>query len=159
MTRRIEYFQRSAELSKRLLDLSAQLRESSIDQTLHDLVNIRASQQNGCAFCLDMHVKEARIHGERDLRVHHVALWRESTLFSERERAALLWTEALTKLSEHGVSDTLYEQCREHLSEQELSDLTFAVCVINTWNRLNIAFKTPPGASDKAFGLDKANLV
>jgi AhpD family alkylhydroperoxidase len=158
MSRRIDYFQRSPELAKKLFDFSAQLRESTLDQSLRDLVNIRASQLNGCAFCVDMHVKEARLHGERDLRVHHVPIWRESTLFSERECAAFAWTEALTELPEHGISDELYEQTRAQFSEKELSDLTFAISVINSWNRMNVAFKTVPGSHDKAFGLDKANL-
>jgi AhpD family alkylhydroperoxidase len=159
MTRRIAYLQASAQLTKKLLDLSAQLHESGVERSLLDLVNIRASQQNGCAFCLDMHIKEARIHGERELRLHHVAIWRESTLFTERERAALAWTEALTELAEQGVPDELYERCRMHFSERELSDLTFAVGVINLWNRLNVAFRTTPGSSDEALGLDKANLT
>ena len=159
MTRRIDFSQRSPELLKKVLDLSAQVRESTIEQSLLHLVDIRASQLNGCAFCLDMHIKEAKIHGERELRVHHLAIWRESSLFSERERAALAWTEALTKLSEHGIPDALYEQCRTQFSEKELSDLTFVATVINAWNRLNIAFRTEPGSADKAFGLDKANLT
>ena len=99
---------------------------------------LRASQLNGCAFCVDMHVKEAKIHGDRELRLHHVAVWRESPLFSEQERAALEWTEALTQLTPHGVSDAIYASVREQFSEQELSDLTFLVVAINGWNRLNV---------------------
>jgi len=120
---------------------------------------LRASQLNGCAFCVDMHVKEAKIHGERELRLHHVAVWRESQLFSPVERAALEWAEALTQLPPHGISERLYTKVREHFSEQDLSDLTFLIVAINGWNRLNVAFQTIPGSSDEAFGLIKANLI
>jgi alkylhydroperoxidase family enzyme len=105
-----------------------------------------------------MHSKEAKIHGERELRLYHIAAWRESTLFSPRERAALAWTEALTKLPETGVSDELYERVRGQLSEKEISDLTFQVMAINMWNRASVAAKAVPGSADKAFGLDKAGL-
>jgi AhpD family alkylhydroperoxidase len=159
MTQRINYFQQSPELCKKFLEFSNQLKECAIEESIRDLVNVRASQLNGCGFCLDMHAKEARIHGERELRLHHVAIWRESTLFSPRERAALAWTEVLTKLPEHGVPDDLYERVRGQFSDKELSDLTFEVMAINGWNRANVAFTTVPGSSDKAFGLDKANLA
>ena len=159
MTQRINYVQQSPELFKKLLELSNLLKDSTIEAPIRDLVSIRASQLNGCGFCLDMHVKEARIHGERELRVYHLAAWRESTLFAPRERAALAWAEVLTKLPEHGVPDDIYERVRTQFSEKELSDLTFEVMVINGWNRANVAFKTVPGSSDKAYGLDKANLV
>ncbi|MBN3753211.1 carboxymuconolactone decarboxylase family protein [Paraburkholderia sp. Tr-20389] len=159
MTQRINYFQQSPELCKKYLEFSMLLKDSAIEESICDLVNIRASQINGCGFCLDMHVKEARIHGERELRLHHVAIWRESTLFSPRERAALAWTEVLTTLPEHGVPDDIYERVRGQFSEKELSDLTFEVMAINGWNRANVAFRTVPGSSDKAFGLDKANLA
>jgi len=159
MTQRINYIQQSPELFKKFMDFSAALNNTTIEQTIRDLVSIRASQLNGCGFCLDMHVKEARIHGERELRIHHLAAWRESTLFAPRERAALAWAEVLTKLPEHGVSDEIYERVRTQLSEKELSDLTFDVMAINAWNRANVAFTTVPGSADKAFGLDKANLA
>ncbi|HYQ28569.1 MAG TPA: carboxymuconolactone decarboxylase family protein, partial [Polyangiaceae bacterium] len=110
------------------------------------------------AFCLDMHVKEAKLHGERELRLHHLSIWRESPLYSARERAALAWTEVLTRLPEHGVPNEIYEQVRAHFSEKELTDLTFLVMAINAWNRVNVAFQTVPGSADKAFGLDKADL-
>lgn len=159
MTQRINYVQQSPELFKKFFELSNLLKDSTIEESIRDLVSIRASQLNGCGFCLDMHVKEARLHGERELRVHHLATWRESTLFAPRERAALAWTEVLTRLPEHGVPDELYERVRTQFSEKELSDLTFEVMAINGWNRANVAFRTVPGSSDKAFGLDKANLV
>ena len=159
MTLRINYIQQSPELFRKFLELTNLLKDSAIEESVRDLVSIRASQINGCGFCLDMHVKEARIHGERELRLHHLAIWRESTLFAPRERAALAWTEALTKLPEHGVPDEVYERVRTQFSEKELSDLTFEVMVINGWNRASIAFKAVPGSSDKAYGLDKANLA
>ncbi|MDF3085872.1 carboxymuconolactone decarboxylase family protein [Burkholderia sola] len=159
MTQRINYIQQSPELFRKFLELSNLLRDSAIEEPIRDLVSVRASQINGCAFCVDMHVKEARIHGERELRLHHLTTWRESTLFSPRERAALAWTEALTTLPAHGVPDDLYDRVRGQFSEKELSDLTFEVMAINGWNRANVAFRTVPGSSDKAFGLDKANLA
>lgn len=158
MTQRINYAQQSPELFKRLLDLSMATAESVIEQKTHDLVNIRASQINGCGFCLDMHVKEAKIHGESELRLYHVAIWRESNLFAPRERAALAWTEAVTKLPEGGIPDELYERVRGQLSEKEISDLTFAIMTINAWNRASVAFKAVPGSADKLYGLDKAGL-
>jgi len=158
MTQRIDYQQQSPELFRKFVDFSLALRQSSIEQPIRDLVDIRASQINGCAFCLDMHVKEATIHGERPLRLHHLAAWRESTLFSPRERAALAWTEILTRIPEQGVPDEVYERVRTQLSEQELSDLTFLVMSINAWNRVNIGFRIVPGTYDKAFGVDRSGL-
>ena len=158
MTQRINYMQQSPELFKKFIEFSNLIKDSSIEESIRDLVAIRASQLNGCGFCVDMHVKQAKIHGERELRLHHLAIWRESTLFIPRERAALAWTEILTKLPEQGVPDDLYERVRTQLSEKELSDLIFEVMSINAWNRINVGFKTVPGAYDAAFGLDKAKL-
>jgi len=158
MSQRLDYFSTSPELSKKLFEFSQAVQNSSLGDTLLDLVNIRASQLNGCAFCLDMHCKEAKIHGERELRIYHVPIWRESSLFSDTEKAALEWTEAVTKLSEHGIPDEVYERVRAHLSEAQISELTFAIAVINSWNRLNISFQTVPGSADKMFGLAKAGL-
>jgi AhpD family alkylhydroperoxidase len=158
MTQRLDYMQQSPELFKKLVDFNMLADRSAIEGPIRDLVAIRASQMNGCGFCIDMHVKQAKIHGERELRIHHVAAWRESTLFAPRECAALAWTEALTKLAEHGVPDEVYERVRTQLSEKEISDLSFVVAAINAWNRLNVGFKTVPGVHDKAWGLDKAKL-
>jgi AhpD family alkylhydroperoxidase len=140
------------------MEFSMALKSSVIDEKLQALVEVRASQINGCGFCLDMHVKQAKILGETELRLYHVAIWRESTLFIPRERAALAWTEALTKLPEGGIPDEIYERVRGQLSEKEISDLTFVVMAINAWNRVNVGFKTVPGAADKAYGLDKSGL-
>ncbi|MFL5010974.1 carboxymuconolactone decarboxylase family protein [Rhizobium sp.] len=158
MTQRLNYAQQSPELLKKFMEFSMALKGSVIDEKLQALVEIRASQINGCGFCLDMHVKQAKILGETELRLYHVAIWRESNLFIPRERAALAWTEALTKLPEGGVPDEIYERVRGQLSEKEISDLTFVVMAINAWNRVNVGFKTVPGAADKAYGLDKAGL-
>ena len=158
MTQRLNYAQQSPELFKKFMEFSMALRSSVIDEKLQALVEIRASQINGCGFCLDMHVKQAKIHGETELRLYHVAIWRESNLFVPRERAALAWTEALTKLPEGGIPDEIYERVRGQLSEKEISDLTFVVMAINAWNRVNVGFKTVPGSADKAYGLDKAGL-
>jgi AhpD family alkylhydroperoxidase len=158
MSLRIDAFKQSPVLVQALADFSARVDDCGIEKTILLLVSIRASQVNGCAFCLDLHVKEAKLNGERELRLYHLPAWRESTLFEPRERAALAWTEALTKLSEHGVPDELYQRVLGHYSEKELSDLTFAVMAINAWNRLNIAFRKVPGSADAVFGLDKANL-
>jgi AhpD family alkylhydroperoxidase len=158
MSQRINYFQQSPELAKKLLDLNKALQDCAIEESIRDLVEIRASQLNGCAFCLDMHIKQARIHGERELRLHHLVNWRESTLFTPRERAALAWTEVLTRIPEQGVPAELYDRVRGQLSEKELSDLSFVIMSINAWNRINVGFTTVPGTQDKALGLDKAGL-
>ena len=158
MSQRVNYLQQSPELFKKFLAFSTALEQCAIEKSIRDLVEIRASQINGCGFCLDMHIKQAKIHGERELRLHHVAIWRESTLFIPRERAALAWTEALTTLPGQGVPDDVYERVRTQLSEKEISDLSFVVMSINAWNRVNVGFKTVPGSSDTAYGLDKAGL-
>ena len=159
MSQRLNYMQQSPQLFKKLIEFSTLIKASGLEEAIHDLVNIRASQLNGCAFCLDMHIKQAHIRGERALRLHHIAIWRESPLFEPRERAALAWTELLTRIPEHGVADADYEQARALFTEKELSDLSFHVMSINAWNRANVAFQTVPGIHDKAFGLDKADLA
>lgn len=158
MTRRLDYYGLSPDFAKRYQDFSRSLGGSAVVKELIDLIDIRASQINGCAFCVDMHVKEAKIHGERELRVHHIAVWRESPLFTPRERAALEWTEAVTSLPPHGIPDSIYESVRKEFSEQELADLTFQIVAINGWNRLSVAFRAVPGSMDVLLGLDKAGL-
>jgi AhpD family alkylhydroperoxidase len=157
MSSRIDYNQHSPELMKKLMEMSQLSAQGSLGHTITDLVHIRASQLNGCAFCLDMHVKEAKIHGERELRLYHVPVWRESQLFSDRERAALEWTETVTNLAAP-IADDVYDQVRAHLSEKEMSDLTFEIGIINFWNRLNVSSPTTPGAADAMFGLTSAGL-
>ncbi|MBV8379459.1 MAG: carboxymuconolactone decarboxylase family protein [Paucibacter sp.] len=158
MSQRLNYAQAAPELFKKYVEFSMALKNSSLGSTLQDLVTLRASQLNGCAFCVDMHVKEATIHGERALRLHHVAVWRESPLFSARERAALAWVEVLTQLPPHGVPDAAFEAVREQFSEAEVAELSFAILGINGWNRLAIGFTAVPGSQDKLYGLDKAGL-
>ena len=158
MTSRLDFFEQAPGLSKKLQEMSLELKSGSLGHTILDLTNIRVSQINGCAFCVDMHVKEAKIHGERELRVHHIPIWRESALFSPKERAALEWAEAVTELSRHGVSDEVYDRVREQFSEKEITDLTYAVAVINSWNRLSVSFRKVPGSADAAYGLTRAGL-
>ncbi|WP_240702975.1 carboxymuconolactone decarboxylase family protein [Cohnella luojiensis] len=145
MPQRVNFAQQSPELFKKFLAFSNALSKSAIEEKILDLVSIRASQINGCGFCLDMHFKQTKIHGENELRLDHISNWRESTLFTPRERAALAWTEILTKLPEHGVPDDIYDLVRGQLSEKEISDLTFAVISVNGWDRINVGFKTEAG--------------
>lgn len=158
MTQRLDYQQQSPELFKKFVEFNLLAKKGTIEHALADLVVLRASQINGCTFCVDMHVKEATIRGERPLRLHHVAAWRDSALFEPRERAALAWTEALTQLPPQGVPDVIYDQVRTQLSEKEIVDLTYLIMAINGWNRINVAFRSLPGTADKAYGLDKAGL-
>jgi AhpD family alkylhydroperoxidase len=130
---------------KAMLALHEYLEHSSLDPTLHELVSFRASQMNGCAWCLDMHSKELRARGVPEQKIYLASAWRESRLYSERERAALAWTEALTRLEHQEVPDSVYEEARRHFSEAELVDLTLAVVSINGWNRLNVALRTVAG--------------
>ena len=139
MTQRLNAAQQSPELFKKLSDLSMAEAHSAIEETIRDLVHIRASQINGCTFCLDMHVKEAKIHGESELRLYHVAVWRESTLFIPRERAALAWTESLTRIAKTHAPDADYELVKSQFSESEIVALSILIGQINTWNRLQIA--------------------
>ncbi|WP_374430199.1 carboxymuconolactone decarboxylase family protein [Ideonella dechloratans] len=159
MTQRLHYAELAPALFKKYLDFSLALRQSGLETALRDLVTLRASQLNGCAFCVDMHVKEATLHGERPLRLHHVAVWRESTLFSPRERAALAWTELLTQLPPHGVPEADYQAARAEFSEAELAALSFAIVAINGWNRLSVGFAVVPGSQDALYGLDQAGLA
>lgn len=158
MSQRLDYFQSSPDAAKKYIEFNTLLHKKPFLADVGHLVTLRASQLNGCAFCVDMHVKEAKIHGERELRLHHVAVWRESTLFSARERAVLEWTEALTHLGAHGVSDAVFNSVRAELSQEELADLSFLIIAINGWNRLSVAFRVVPGSADKLYGLEKAGL-
>jgi AhpD family alkylhydroperoxidase len=128
-----------------MLGLERQVRQAGFDETLLDLVRMRASQINGCAYCLDMHFKDARANGESEHRLYSLDAWRETPYYSERERAALEWTEALTLVSETHVPDDVFERVRAQFAEDELAHLSLAVVAINGWNRLNIAARTVPG--------------
>ncbi len=159
MSQRLDYAAHAPELFRAYVAFSTALKkQSGLEPSLQDLVTLRASQLNGCAFCVDMHVKEARLHGERELRLHHVAVWHESPLFSARERAALAWTELLTRLPAGGVPDADFAKAREVFSEAELAALSFAIVGINGWNRMAIGFAAVPGSQDRAYGLDKVGL-
>jgi AhpD family alkylhydroperoxidase len=125
--------------------LERQVHRAGLDERLLDLVRVRASQINGCAYCLDMHSKDARANGETEQRLYGLDAWRETPYYSARERAALEWTEALTLVSESRVPDDVYERVREQFPEDELVHLSLAIVSINGWNRLNIAARTPPG--------------
>jgi len=159
MSQRLDYFKSSPDAAKKYVEFNNLLHKKPFLAEVGHLVTLRASQINGCAFCVDMHVKEARIHGERELRLHHVAVWRESTLFTPRERAVLEWTEALTQLAPHGVSDAIFQSVKAELSDEDLADLSFLVIAINGWNRLSVAFRAVPGSADKLYGLDKSGLA
>jgi len=128
-----------------MLEVETYVRNSSLEKSLLELVRTRASQINGCAYCLDMHTKDARAAGETEQRLYALSTWRETPFFTDRERAALEWTEAVTQISSNHVSDALYERVRQYFSEKELVDLTMAVIAINGWNRLAIAFQSVPG--------------
>jgi AhpD family alkylhydroperoxidase len=116
-----------------------------LDPTLNELINIRASQLNGCAFCLDMHWKDARERGETEERLYSIATWREARVYTPRERAALELTEAVTLVSETGVPDDVWEQAADEFDDEELALVVFAIAIINTWNRLNVTARTEPG--------------
>ena len=126
--------------------LDRYLQDCGLERSLLLLVQLRASQINGCAYCLDMHWKDLRAIGETEQRLYALDAWRESPYCTVKERAALAWTEAVTLLADGHVSDAVYEQVRSHLSERELSDLTLAAAAINAWNRLSIAARLVPGA-------------
>ena len=128
-----------------MLGLEKQVRQAGLDPRLLDLVRMRASQINGCAYCLDMHSKDARANGETEQRLYGLNAWRETPYYSDRERAALEWTEALTLVAETRVPDDVYDRVRQQFSEDELVHLSLAIVAINGFNRLNIAARTVPG--------------
>ncbi len=130
---------------KAMLGLERYLHECGIELPLLHLIKLRASQINGCAYCIDMHWKDLRAIGETEQRMYSLDAWRECPFYSPRERAALAWTEALTLITNGHVSDEVYEEVRREFSEKELSDLSFAVATINAWNRLAISARTEPG--------------
>ena len=146
MTQRIDYARVAPEAYQAQLAMEAYVRRCSIERPLVELVKLRASYLNGCAYCIDMHTKDARAAGETEQRLYAVPVWRETPFFTPRERAALAWTEAVTEVGRTGVPDETYDALRAHFSEAEIVDLTMAVIVINGWNRLAVAFRTPPGS-------------
>ena len=140
---RISYKSASPGAFKAMLALEHHVHSSGLEPLLIELVKIRVSQLNGCAFCLDMHTKDARAAGETEQRIYVLSAWREAPFYTPRERAALAWTEAVTRLGSHGVPDAMFNATREHFDEKQLVDLTMAIIAINGWNRLAIAFQSP----------------
>jgi len=146
MKARLDFRKASPEGDKAMMGLHMFVRNCGLDHSLMELVKLRASQINACAHCIDMHTKELRADGESEQRLYLLNAWRESPFYSDRERAALAWTEAVTLVADSQVPDDVYEEARKQFSEQELVNLTFAVIAINGANRLNVAFRTMPGS-------------
>ncbi|HOE36709.1 MAG TPA: carboxymuconolactone decarboxylase family protein [Kiritimatiellia bacterium] len=146
MATRIHYVQAAPEGIAPLIKLESYLKTSGLEPTLLELVKLRASQLNGCAYCIDMHTKDARSHGESEQRLYGVSAWHEAPFYTARERAALAWTEAVTLVSQSQVPDEVYAQVRAHFSEKETVDLTLAIAAINSWNRLAISFRAEAGS-------------
>jgi AhpD family alkylhydroperoxidase len=145
MTARIDLMRATPGIVQSMLGLEKQVSRAHFDGRLLDLVRMRASQINGCAYCLDMHSKDARAAGETEQRLYGLEAWRETPYYSDRERAALEWTEALTLVAETHAPDEVYERVRQQFSEDEVLHLTLAIVAINGWNRLNVAVRTVPG--------------
>ena len=146
MTGRIDVYKYlKSDAAQAMLALGKAVEASGLERSLLELVKVRASQINGCAYCLDMHTKDARALGETEQRLYALSAWRETPFFSERERAALEWTEAITRVADTHVPDEVYERVRRYFEEAELVALTFAAVAINAWNRLATAFRAPAG--------------
>jgi AhpD family alkylhydroperoxidase len=145
MEARFSYVKAAPGVFKAMLGLGRYLNECGLEQSLLTLVDLRASQINGCAYCIDMHWKDLRAGGENEQRLYSLDAWRESPFYTDRERAALEWAEALTLITNGHVPDEVYEKVRRHFNDKELSDLTLAVVSTNGWNRLNISARTVPG--------------
>lgn len=145
MSARISYAKAAPGAYRAMLALEQYVHDCGLETTLLELVKMRASQINGCAFCLDMHSKEARAAGETEQRLYLLNAWRETSLYTARERAALAWTEALTLVAQSQVPDDVYSEARRHFSEAELVNLSVAIVAINGWNRLAVAFRSPAG--------------
>jgi AhpD family alkylhydroperoxidase len=139
--------------------LESYIKKAGFEANLVELVKLRASQINGCAYCIDMHTKDARSHGESEQRLYGISTWREAPFYNEREKAALAWTESVTKISEDQVPDEIYDLVKKYFSERELIDLTLAVIAINAWNRLAISFRTPAGSYQPDHPVSKKNSL
>ncbi len=144
MLPRLDYYAASPDALKAMLALEAAVSKLPLEKPLLELVRLRASQINGCAFCVDLHSHDARKRGETERRLYSVAVWRESPFFSPRERAALAWTESLTRLAETHAPDADYAELEAHFNERERVDLTLAINSINSWNRLAVGFRKVP---------------
>jgi AhpD family alkylhydroperoxidase len=150
MKPRMNFYQAAPESIKALTAVETQIQSSGLEQSLIELVRTRASQINGCAFCVNMHTQDARKHGETEQRLYLLNAWREALVYTDRERAALAWAEAVTLISETHAPDDAYEEVRKHFSEAEAVNLTILIGTINAWNRLAIAFRAVPPAKAKA---------
>jgi AhpD family alkylhydroperoxidase len=146
---RLPYAKLSAEPAKSMFALGAYIARCGLEIGLIELIKIRASQINGCAYCIDMHTKDARAEGETEQRIYALSAWRETPFFTDRERAALAWTEAVTRVGD-GVPDPVFSEASGHFNEKELVDLTWAIVAINGWNRLAISFRAVPGSYQPA---------
>ncbi|WP_100249392.1 carboxymuconolactone decarboxylase family protein [Paraburkholderia ginsengiterrae] len=144
MMQRLNYYKANPAAIKALMGVEERIGKSALEKSLTELVRLRASQINGCAYCVDMHTTDARKGGETERRLATVVVWRETPFFTDRERAALEWTEALTLISQDHVPDAIWEAVRPHFSDEELVDLTLLVTAINAWNRIAISFRTMP---------------
>jgi AhpD family alkylhydroperoxidase len=147
MEPRLNFYKASSEAMKALMALEGVLAKLTIEPLLIDLVRLRASQINGCAYCVDLHCRDARKKGETERRLYALAVWRETPFFTPRERAALAWTEALTRLPDTHAPDEIYAELRVQFSEQESVDLTLVIGAINVWNRLGVGFRLAPAAT------------
>ena len=145
MEQRLNYAKIAPDALKGMLELESYVAASGLERSLYELVKTRASQINGCAYCLDMHTKDARKAGETEQRLYAFNAWKETPFYTERERAGLEWTESLTLISENDVPDSLYDSVSKHFNEKEMVALTMAIVAINGWNRLAISFRTVPG--------------
>jgi AhpD family alkylhydroperoxidase len=150
MQSRLDYVKAAPGAVKAMLGLQGYLAQSGLEASLLELVKLRASQINGCSYCIDMHSKDARAGGETEQRLYALDAWRETPFYAERERAALAWTEAVTLIADGHVPDAVYDEVREHFTDQELVNLTLAVVAINGWNRLAISFRAVPGTYQPA---------
>lgn len=145
MEARMDYAKAAPGVMKAMSGLDAYLARCGLEASLRELVKLRASQINGCAYCVDMHSLDARAGGETEQRLYALPVWQETPFFSERERAALLWTEKLTLLAVDHVPDAVFAQVREHFSDEELANLTLVIATINAWNRFGVSFRDVPG--------------
>ena len=144
MEQRLDFYKASPDAMKALIALEVAVSKLGLDPVLLDLVKLRASQINGCAFCVDLHAADLRRKGDTERRVFGVSVWRETPFFTDRERAALAWTEAVTLLAQTHAPEVDYEDLRKHFSERERVDLTLAIGIVNTWNRLAVGFRKSP---------------
>jgi AhpD family alkylhydroperoxidase len=144
MPRRIAYYQVAPEGIKALQGIDPYFKSSNIEPRLRALVELRTSQINGCAYCVDMHSRQAREHGETQQRLDCLAVWRETSFYDDRERAALAWAESVTNVSHTGIPDDVYEEVKKQFSEKDLVDLTLVISVMNAWNRIAIGFRQGP---------------